>query len=641
MNSTVFIFNRGRKICTSPLLIFIFSFFLIIYLIISKNSVEEEYLTYINKSIHLEKNYDKLFKIAIIIVTENKNHFDNYKLALTSLECYANGRNYIFKILDFNENKNLSIICPQEDFFFARHCAVGKYLEDHEKYIDYGFVLDGDIGVINPNKFLEEYLPKHDEELIVMTQRLFTHEIAASPYIVKNCFKGRNFLYEWSEYFYRTPSNFHGADNGALMQLFMHKFGNYSYTKQINRCYDLYEHLSEWKRFRSYTICVMAILYQISINKNIDDDLIFDNGSIRIVKRFPFKSFVRDIWETKSQICDNDFFLHGLKDSNMGRNVPFGHWENPLIIKEFDLEKCNFPNFTEMWQYNKNFILQSSKVYSMLLSVKLKTENEHNNSVYSKISKLNDDLSIDNNIYIISIFEDKIEETKIILFTISSYSTRTIPFDNIQKLKKYRYEDTLKLTYSSYQGKIIDSQSWESFLFKYSLDKIYQKKVFSIPIDNNVNGFSVCTPILFNFPNLGKIIHFFKYWKSQKASYFIIYYHSWTIEIDDFVNDIKNELNVEIVFWSNLPFDPNYNDYLNPNFQTNYHFQRLAELDCIYRSKNKVKFAIQPQLTEEINIDNVDFYFSQMIELYPDVSGFRLPVYSKIITNIDELREHA
>ncbi|CEF69415.1 Protein of unknown function DUF273 family and Domain of unknown function DUF23 domain-containing protein [Strongyloides ratti] len=590
-----------------------------------------------NNEIQVKENYGKSLKIAIIIVIENKDNFNKYKLALTSLECYTKGRNYIFKILDFNENRNLSILCPQDDFFFARHCAVGKYLEEHDKNIDYGIVLDGDIGVMNPNKFLEDYLPKNDNEFIVMAQRLFTHEFAASPLIIKNCIEGRNFLYEWSEFFYRTPSNFHGSDNGAVMQFFMHKFLNYSYTRQMNRCYDLYEKIYEWEAFRKFTICTMAMLYQISLDNNVNGDLLYKNGSIRVLRRFPFRSFVRDIWETKSKISNDDFFLHGLKEINMGKKVLFGHWKNPLTINEFDLKKCNHSNFTKLWQYKKNYIIQSSKVYSILLSVKLTIEKEYNKSIYSKISELNNYPVIDDNIYIASIFENELDDIKIILFTISINSTRKIPFDNIKKLEQYRFEDQLKLNYKSYKGVIIDSQSYENMFSKYFLNHINQKKFITIPSDNNVDGFSVCTPILFNFSNLGKIIHFFTYWKSQNASYFIVYYHSWTKKINDFINDIKNELNINIVFWSNLPFNSNKSDYLNPNFQTNYHFQRLAELDCIYRSKNKVKFVIQSQLDEEINNKNINFLFSQMMELYPDASGLRFPYYSKVITSINDI----
>uniref|UniRef100_A0A0K0FQN8 Glycosyltransferase n=1 Tax=Strongyloides venezuelensis TaxID=75913 RepID=A0A0K0FQN8_STRVS len=606
------------------------------YLSVTNNSIDEEYIAYLDKGKQMNKKYTYKPKIAIIIVVENKKHMDNYKLALTSLECYAIGLNYIFKTIDFEETKNLSLLCPQEDFFFARHCGVGKYLEDHKESIDFGVVLDGDIGVINPYNFLENYLPKNKNEHIILTQRLFTHEIAASPYIVRNSDEGRKFLYEWSEFFYRIPSNFHGSDNGAIMQLFLYKFGANSSAEELNRCYDLYEHIQKWPMFRSYTICVISILYRNSMIKNDDDDLTFGNGSIKILRRVPFRSFVRDIWDTGSKISPKDFFVHGLKQSNMGKKVLFGHWDNPLNINWFDLKKCSSPDFTKQWEIKKNFLVDTSAVYSKLSAVQLRVEKEYRDSVYSKSLPYKHTPIIDNNIYISSVFENEKDETKVILFTMSSQSKRKLPFDGVQKLEGYRFEDQLKFSYSSYQGKILESQSSENIFSQYMSDKINHRNFVLIPRDKNIEGFSVCSPILFNFPNLGKMIHFFKYWKSQGASLFIIYYHSWTLEINDFINDMKNDLNIEIVPWSNLPFNPEKSKYTNPNFQTNYHFQRLAELDCIYRSRNKVKFVIQPQLLHELDVGNLNDFLSQMSEMHPDASGFRFPIYSKTITNMDD-----
>uniref|UniRef100_A0A0N5C5F2 Glycosyltransferase n=1 Tax=Strongyloides papillosus TaxID=174720 RepID=A0A0N5C5F2_STREA len=606
------------------------------YLSITNNTIDEGYLAYLDKGIQMNKKLNNKPKIAIIIVVENKKHMDNYKLALTSLECYAIGLNYTFKIIDFEETKNLSLLCPQEDFFFARHCAVGKYLKDHKGSIDFGVVLDGDIGVINPYNFLESYLPKSKNEHIIMTQRLFTHEIAASPYIVRNSDEGRRFLYEWAEFFYRIPSNFHGSDNGAVMQLFLYKFGVNSTAEEFNRCYDLYEHIQKWPMFRSYTICVTSILYRNSMVENDDDDLTFGNGSIKILRRVPFRSFVRDIWDTGSKICPKDFFVHGLKHSNMGRDVPFGRWDNPLTILRFDLKKCSSPDFTKQWEIKKGFLVDTSSVYSKLSAVQRRVEKEYRDSVYSKSLPYKHVPIIDNNIYISSVFENEKDETKVILFTISSKSKRKFPFDGVQRLEGYRFEDQLKFSYSSYQGKMLESHSSENIFSQHMSDKINRRNFVLIPKDNSIEGFSVCSPILFNFPNLGKIIHFFKYWKSQGASLFIIYYHSWTKEINDFINDMKNDLNIEIIPWSNLPFNAVKSKYPNPNFQTNYHFQRLAELDCIYRSKNKVKFVIQPQLLHELDVDNVNDFLSQASELYPDASGFRFPIYSKTITSMDD-----
>uniref|UniRef100_A0AC35TIZ5 Chromo domain-containing protein n=1 Tax=Rhabditophanes sp. KR3021 TaxID=114890 RepID=A0AC35TIZ5_9BILA len=352
--------------------------------------------------------------IAILIVTENKNDFDNYALALNSLECYTHHYGYTFKIIDFEANTTLAILCPQDDFFFARHCAVYHYLTDNQDTIQFLFTLDADIGVINPTITFERYLPADGED-IVFSQRIFTHEIAASPYIVRNSHKGRQFLLDWSQYFWRTPSSFHGSDNGALMQLFVDKYVTDQLRAKKNECQYIYETLSDFVTFRKYCICSASILYKVGDTTTNHLAILFGNGSVKVLKRLPFLSPVRDVWETNSRFCVDDFLLHGWKMNTMKPAYHnFGAWDSQLHTTTINISKCNGPAFVKQWKYKEHLIIPTSKVYQTLATVANNTNNEYSTSTFSQIKEKS--LRRDRNIYVKSAYATVNGQT-IVLFT--------------------------------------------------------------------------------------------------------------------------------------------------------------------------------------------------------------------------------
>lgn len=65
---------------------------------------------------------------------------------------------------------------------FRRHCAVVYHMKTHPE-IDYVLFIDSDIGVINPNHYIEEYIdPKVD---LIFYDRYYDYEIASGSYIAK------------------------------------------------------------------------------------------------------------------------------------------------------------------------------------------------------------------------------------------------------------------------------------------------------------------------------------------------------------------------------------------------------------------------------------------------------------------------
>lgn len=101
---------------------------------------------------------------------------------------------------------------------FRRHCVLYNYLLENPQ-VNWALVIDGDMGVINPNHQIEEYL-QEDTDLIFYN-RLFLYEIMAGSFIVRNTKFTQKFIKHWFEYEVRHPQSWHGTDNGAIQMVFL------------------------------------------------------------------------------------------------------------------------------------------------------------------------------------------------------------------------------------------------------------------------------------------------------------------------------------------------------------------------------------------------------------------------------------
>ncbi|KAH7699296.1 Protein F25H2.7, partial [Aphelenchoides avenae] len=169
----------------------------------------------------------KEFKIAVATVIDKPDQLEDYRLAHDSVKCYCDHHQYPFHLLDLKSNETLASACPQEDFMFRRHCVVAHFLERHQQDIEWLLFLDADMGVVNPNHLIEEFVNESVE--MIFYERSFNFEIAAGSYIARNSVYTRSFLMDWANYYYKIAhykiaQGFYGTDNGAIHSLFLDKF---------------------------------------------------------------------------------------------------------------------------------------------------------------------------------------------------------------------------------------------------------------------------------------------------------------------------------------------------------------------------------------------------------------------------------
>uniref|UniRef100_A0A0R3S516 Nucleotid_trans domain-containing protein n=1 Tax=Elaeophora elaphi TaxID=1147741 RepID=A0A0R3S516_9BILA len=121
-------------------------------------------------------------KIAVVTILNDLSNINEYQLAMRTFQCYCIYQRYEWIVIDVSRNDTLKLLCPQNQFFFQRHCVIAQFLEENN--FDYVLFIDSDMGVINPKRRIEEYIM--DNKDIIFYNRIWNFEVMAGSYLAKS-----------------------------------------------------------------------------------------------------------------------------------------------------------------------------------------------------------------------------------------------------------------------------------------------------------------------------------------------------------------------------------------------------------------------------------------------------------------------
>ncbi|CAB04382.2 Nucleotide-diphospho-sugar transferase domain-containing protein [Caenorhabditis elegans] len=287
-------------------------------------------------------------KIAIVIVITDDTDPENYRVALDSMECYCKIHNYDFVLaLDTGYN------CTHTDKFFRRHCVVAKILSDYDAIL----YLDADVGVVNPERKIEEFL--EDGIDITFVNRFYNWEIAAGYYLARNTEYAVGLLNDFADYEFKLPEGSIGTDNVAL-HLFLSEKLLPNSTLEVDLCRKVFNASQNFADLFSFEACIKTYF-----------GVATHFGKVRIMKKGT--GWARDGWLT-SMVWhpELDFMLHGWKTNELvetpkeivgAYQMIRNQWYNPMngtII----LAKCNPENTT--WNMDSRFMGEKEVILASL-----------------------------------------------------------------------------------------------------------------------------------------------------------------------------------------------------------------------------------------------------------------------------------
>ncbi|KAK0422921.1 hypothetical protein QR680_007867 [Steinernema hermaphroditum] len=321
------------------------------------------YLAWNNRSILFsfkQMNQSRLrpLDIGILMIVDEKTDLREYLFALDSISCYAHMHEYAFNVV--RDTLAWRRICPQSNIMFRRHCMVAHMLNNHT----WTLFLDADVGVINPNKLIEEWIdPSVD---VIMYDRFYNWEVAAGSYLARNSTTAKTFLQSFANYEYRIPASFHGWDNGAL-HAFLLEWILPAHRHYSMPCFDVWTYSKSWDDLFTFEACIRAFLGKTPPCKNIK---ILSKGT----------GWMRDGWLTMGRWSfDSDFMIHGWKMENLVpprlayvmdklnpdqmRLIRFAGWVPPFT-QLFDQKSCK--EGLAIWHFNADLIATEEEVKKSL-----------------------------------------------------------------------------------------------------------------------------------------------------------------------------------------------------------------------------------------------------------------------------------
>lgn len=220
-----------------------------------------------------------------------------------------------------------TVCFSRSQMMFSRHCAVRLLLQERLD-LDWILFLDADMGVVNPNHLIEDYIQPSVLADLIFYQRIFNFEIMAGSYLARfentwtvDCCQTFAFLCEfrrseftlrflesWANAYYELPASFHGSDNGAIHYVFMKNFGDTQSAKDMwPICKHIWQTSKNWDDLERYTSCSRAVLGEKNIFRVHGDT---ETKSVYLITN-PIYAWARDGWLTKNKWSSRDFIFHG------------------------------------------------------------------------------------------------------------------------------------------------------------------------------------------------------------------------------------------------------------------------------------------------------------------------------------------
>jgi hypothetical protein len=247
------------------------------------------------------ENVENPSPIVIISVTDALYRQRGMRQQNASVYCYAcHHSNYRFISIDVNKYYTCGRV---EHGGYSKHCVLLRYMLSNPE-VEWFFLLDADMSVVNLTRKIDKYLPsKEEKDIHIIFYERFNGEIQSAGFFIRNHPWSHRFLAGWLEWLPRTINFTIGkGDNGALHMHLLDYAEGVSQDKR-NQCWRVFQKVhSTFHTYHNYVGCVKCALGYRWTFKHF-----------RILRRG--HTFARDALLDARLLSDYDFLIHGEKDN--------------------------------------------------------------------------------------------------------------------------------------------------------------------------------------------------------------------------------------------------------------------------------------------------------------------------------------
>jgi len=227
-------------------------------IIVKQSPIVEVHHEFNHGTLFEAREYDstiiaKQYPTVLIMQFSDEHHLNQFIPQHKSVKCWAEEHGYRYLLadpLDFPDCNRQDV-----DWFHRMLCALYHTMVSNED-VDYFVKIDGDVvGGASPLG-LEHWID--DGADVIVQERLYTAEVNAGFYILKNSFAAIEFVHTWMEYAWKLPGGgYHGMDNGSLHLALL----DFLHLKGREECWDLYRGLNgTLTSYFEYVACARRLL---------------------------------------------------------------------------------------------------------------------------------------------------------------------------------------------------------------------------------------------------------------------------------------------------------------------------------------------------------------------------------------------